>query len=222
MTFGHIYNVQTGYQAKYGPFNVLAELYFIVALIRGPLGINCHTGTTCSSGSWYHSYSRAMGILLHRDKISLQSWPKSMGTKCHRLLDKLLRRVEVPHFDKSSNYLGQNVSFGAGIQYVHFKLEWHSEHCHSRRFTGRMLRLGRNVTCSFRGWTDRQCNLPVTVLKIKVFNLFIFNCSVQLYIDLSWKKRFCFTFYNSTIHFQWESDISFLMRCFWKKSKQSW
>ncbi len=78
MTFGHIYNVQTGYQAKCGPFNVLAELYFIVALIRGPLGVNCHTGTICSSGSGFHNYSITIDMLLHRDKISPQSWPKSI------------------------------------------------------------------------------------------------------------------------------------------------
>ncbi len=119
-----------------------------------PLRIRCHTWKWAETGK----FSEKMDLLSHLDEMSQQSWMKNTRTKCHRLWDKILQWDGLSHCDKPSKFTRSEChNFGWTDNLSSLRRNVTVVKCHSRRFVGWTNSVGRNVTRSVCGWTDRQC-----------------------------------------------------------------
>ncbi len=111
-----------------------------------PLRIRCHT------------WKWKMDLLSRLDEMSQQSWTKNTQKKCHRLWDKIVQWDGLSHCDKPSKFTrSESHNFGWTDNPSTLRRNVTVVKCHSRRFVRWTNSVGRNVTWSVCGWTDRQC-----------------------------------------------------------------
>ncbi len=121
-----------------------------------PLRIRCNTWKWAETGE----FSWKMDLLSLLDEMSQESWTKNTRTKCHRLLDKILQWDGLSHCDKPSKFTRSEChNFGWTDNPSTLRRNVTVVKCHSRRFVGWTNSVGRNVTWSVCGWTDRQCTV---------------------------------------------------------------
>ncbi len=112
-----------------------------------------------------------MDLLLRWDEMSQQSWTKNTRTKCHRLWDKILQWDALSHCDKPSKFTRwecHNLGWMDNLSTLRQNVT--VVKCHSRRFVGWTLSLGQNVAWWVHGWTDRQCTLAGSNVKLLIVN----------------------------------------------------
>ncbi len=129
----------------------LGELFFVVKCIHSPLRISCHTQRKYKSGSKVPNFPEN-GPFIARGQMSLKSWTKNTGKKCHRLWDKLLQWDEVSHHDKLSKFSRSechNVRWTDNPSTLRRNVTL--VNCHIRRFVTWTLWLGWKVAWSVRG-----------------------------------------------------------------------
>ncbi len=122
-----------------------------IKFIHGPLRISCHTWKWAEMGKFFGK----MDLLLRWHEMSQQSWTKNTRTKCHRLWDKILQWGSLSHCDIPSKFIRsecQNLGWTDNPSTSRRNVT--VVKCHSRRFVGWTLSLGRNVAWLVRGWMD--------------------------------------------------------------------
>jgi hypothetical protein len=83
-------------------------------------------------------------------------WTKNTWTKCHRLWVKIIQCVGLSLCDKQSKFTRSEChNLGWTDNPSTLRRNVTVVNCHSRRFVGWTLRLGRNVAWSVCRWTDR-------------------------------------------------------------------
>ncbi len=138
------------------------------------------------------------GLLWCLDEMSQQSWTKNTQTKCHRLWDKILQWDGLSHCDKPSKFTRSEChNFGWTDNPSTLRRNVTVVKCHSRRFVGWTNSVGRNVTWTVCGWTDRQCtalsNIWCRLPNSGVECLFLQSCMLTAWFSspVCWMP--CFT-----------------------------